>query len=225
MSLDQRIVDSLASYADGVDMTSTDLDRMQHDLHRRLGQPAPSPATPRARRGGGPAAGRRRCGRGPVATPPDTSIPADPGSGAVPQPGVYLFDNGTARNVGAIHADGTERDFGAAGTLVNPLLPFRCPSGEWTAITWSSPAQTSRVSCAATRCGFIRSLMGECSSTRAPSPDLGVQRRDPAHRSRPLGSLQSRRPVAPSPSLRMNQCHPSRPPFSWKGSGWSKVPG
>lgn len=129
MSLDQRIVDSLASYADGVDMTSTDLDRMQHDLHRRLGQPH------RPRRRLVLAAAAVLLLVAAVAAGvlwlrrPDTSIPADPGSGAVPQPGVYLFDNGTARNVGAIHADGTERDFGAAGTLVNPLLPV--PVSQW----------------------------------------------------------------------------------------------
>jgi DNA-directed RNA polymerase specialized sigma24 family protein len=40
MSLDERqVIEAVSSYAEGVVMTSTDLDRMQHDLHRRLRQP------------------------------------------------------------------------------------------------------------------------------------------------------------------------------------------
>jgi hypothetical protein len=131
MSLDQRLVDSLATYADGVDMTSTDLDRMQQDLHRRLRQPH----RPRRTRlvlaaaavlvlVAAVAAGALWLRR------PDTSVPADLGAGAAPPPGVYLLDNGAGgRAVAAIHADGTESDFDAARFLVDPVLPV--PVSPW----------------------------------------------------------------------------------------------
>jgi hypothetical protein len=128
MSLDQRLVDSLATYADGVDMTSTDLDRMQHDLHRRLAQPH------RPRRRLVLAAAAALLIIAAIAAgalwlrKPDTSVPADGGPGTA-QPGFYLVDNGDGRSVGGIHADGTERDFNAAQMLVDPLLPV--PVSQW----------------------------------------------------------------------------------------------
>ena len=130
MSLDQRLVDSLATYADGVDMTSTDLDRMQDDLQRRLRRPNRS--------------GRRIVLAVAAALvllaavaagalwlrQPDTSVPADLGSGAAPQPGTYLLENDSGgRAVSGIHADGTERDFNAAGDLVAPIVPV--PASPW----------------------------------------------------------------------------------------------
>jgi hypothetical protein len=129
MSLDQRIVDALATYADGVDMTSTDLDRMQHDLHRRLGQPH------RPRRRLVLAAAAAVLLIAAVAAgalwlrQPDTSVPANGGSGTVPPAGIYLLDNGTGRSVAAIRADGTERDFAGAQFLVSSPLPV--PVSQW----------------------------------------------------------------------------------------------
>jgi hypothetical protein len=130
MSLDQRLVDSLATYADGVDMTSTDLDRMQHDLYQRLHRPN----RPR----------RHRLVLAAAAVllliaavavgalwlrQPDTSIPANDGSGAALAAGVYLLELGSDRGIAAIHADGTEQDFSAAQMLVDPLLPV--PVSQW----------------------------------------------------------------------------------------------
>jgi hypothetical protein len=130
MSLDQRLVDSLATYADGVDMTSTDLDRMQRDLYERLNRPH----RPRWTRLVLAAAAVLLLIAAVAASAlwlrkPDTSVPANDGAGTAPPPGLYLFDNGLARNIAGIHADGTERDFTSAQNLVDPLLPV--PISQW----------------------------------------------------------------------------------------------
>ena len=130
MSLDQRIAGALTTYADGVDMTSTDLDRMQQDLHRRLRQPHRPRRTRLVLAAAAVLALVAAIAAGALwLRRPDTSVPADLGPNAALAQGVYLMDNGAGRAVAAIHGDGTERHFDAAGDLVDPVLP--APVAQW----------------------------------------------------------------------------------------------
>ena len=122
MSLDQRLVDSLTSYADGVDMTSTDLDRMQHDLHRRLGQPH----RPRRRLVLAAAAVlvliAAIVGGAWLLRKPGTAVPASP-QGATPPSSVWQIKDATGVSAAVVRSDGTETIFNSAKELVRPLLP------------------------------------------------------------------------------------------------------
>ena len=74
MSLDERrLSEALTTYAEGAVMTTSDVDRMQRELHDRIGTREPgasAPAHPGRRRGLAP---HRRGGRGDrVAAPPGT---------------------------------------------------------------------------------------------------------------------------------------------------------
>jgi hypothetical protein len=122
MSLDQRIGEALATYAEEVEMTTSDVDRMQHQLHDRLEH-------------------RRRPGRRPVLVAavaallllaavvagtawlrrPDTSVPATP-QGFGPVPAVFLSEDRLGRFLGIVQTDGTYLNYENVGELIHPLV-------------------------------------------------------------------------------------------------------
>ncbi|HEY6743305.1 MAG TPA: hypothetical protein VI110_13175 [Lapillicoccus sp.] len=120
MSLDQRLVDALATYADGVDMTSTDLDRMQEDLHRRL-QP---PHNRRWRLVAAVAAAlvliAAVAGGAWWLRKPATPVPATPRT-IQSLSGLWKFTNPLTSNLFVIRADGTATEYLDAQAVVRHL--------------------------------------------------------------------------------------------------------
>jgi hypothetical protein len=124
MSLDEQTLrESLATYANGVVMTTSDVDRMQKDLQPRL----------RTARG----SGRRRLLIAAAAVllliaaiaagtlwlrRAEPVVPAAPPSpqGLGPIPAITMEVDATGSNLGALHADGTAGNFPGESNIVHP---------------------------------------------------------------------------------------------------------
>jgi hypothetical protein len=136
MSLDQRQVsEALSSYAEGVVMTKSDVDRMQSDLHDRLG------------------AGRRLGRRWVLIAAaavlvlvvaaaaaiwlrrPVTEVPASPPQGFGPLPAITFDQDSTGSNLVAVRPDGTMSRLVSERDIVHPA-----PTG-WT-LRWRTEGPT-----------------------------------------------------------------------------------
>jgi hypothetical protein len=128
MSLDQRqLTQALTTYGEGIEMTTSDIDRMQRDLHDRLGRGG----RPRRRRIMLAAAvlllvagvvGGTLWLRRPTTAP---AVPSGP-SGWGTQDGVWLLVSQSAQApdaMASVRAAGTESDFSGAQPLVHPVTP------------------------------------------------------------------------------------------------------
>jgi hypothetical protein len=142
MSMDtQRLGEALKTYGNGVEMTTSDVDRMQRDLHDRLGQ------------GRGPRRSRIILAAAAVLLlvagvvggtvwlrRPDTTAPAVPSgpSGWGTQDGMWFLSAQSGQSsqsgqppdaLASVRAAGTESDFPGAQPLVHPVTP--APAWPW----------------------------------------------------------------------------------------------
>lgn len=139
MSTDtHRLGEALKTYANGVEMTASDVDRMQHELHDRLGQGR------RPRRSriilaaaavlllvAGVVGGTAWLRRPPTTAP---AVPSGP-SGWGTQDGIWFLTAQSSQSgqfpdaLASVRAAGTESDFPGAQPLVHPVTP--APAWPW----------------------------------------------------------------------------------------------
>lgn len=135
MTIDEATLrESLTTYANGVVMTSSDVDRMQRDLQTRLGaRRGTSPRRPRLLVAAAVlvlviavAAGAVWLRR--TADPPVPAAPPAP-QGFGPVPAITFDEDATGSNLSAMHPDNTMSNLPAEQYIVHPVPPP--PSLRW----------------------------------------------------------------------------------------------
>jgi hypothetical protein len=167
MTLDERqVTKALSSYADGLAMGSTDIDRMQRDLRRRLDQPH----RPRGRLVLAAAAvlvliaaivGGAWWLRRPAAVVPATPAPVESLTG------VWKWSDPETKNVFVVRADHTVRAYPNAQTLVRHLTgdPFTAVRDGQHVVVDGADAQGRP-------CRSTRTIVSESDGLLAESPEI-----------------------------------------------------